>query len=116
VTPSDRWDWSTLYALIAQDGIRNSLLLAPMPTKSTSHILGWNEAFEPFHAMLFKARVLAGEYDLLNRHLISVLKVSNIVHLILMTYSVAECGTRRCEKPSLLTAVPSRMFLVFQTI
>lgn len=48
VTPTDLWDWSSLKAKIARDGLRNSLLVAPMPTASTSQILGFNECFEPY--------------------------------------------------------------------
>lgn len=48
VAPSDLWDWATLKEKVARDGLRNSLLLAPMPTASTSQILGYNECFEPY--------------------------------------------------------------------
>lgn len=63
VTPSNLWDWSTLKADIAQHGIRNSLLVAPMPTASTSQILGWNECFEPYTSNIYTRRVLAGEFQ-----------------------------------------------------
>ena len=61
VTPSPRWDWAALKAKIAQHGVRNSLLLAPMPTASTAQILGNNECFEPYTSNLYSRRVLAGE-------------------------------------------------------
>ncbi|KAJ2611249.1 ribonucleotide-diphosphate reductase subunit rnr1 [Coemansia sp. RSA 1804] len=65
-TPSDRWDWDALRARIAQHGIRNSLLVAPMPTASTSQILGFNECFEPYTSNLYTRRVLAGEFQVVN--------------------------------------------------
>ncbi|KAF9941375.1 ribonucleotide-diphosphate reductase subunit rnr1 [Mortierella alpina] len=66
VTPSDRWDWSTLRAQIAAHGVRNSLLVAPMPTASTSQILGNNECFEPYTSNIYTRRVLAGEFQIVN--------------------------------------------------
>ncbi len=60
VTPSDRWDWAALKAEIAKHGVRNSLLVAPMPTASTSQILGNNECFEPYTTNIYTRRVLAG--------------------------------------------------------
>ncbi|KAH8677563.1 ribonucleotide reductase [Xylariales sp. PMI_506] len=66
VTPSDLWDWATLKDQIKQHGIRNSLLLAPMPTASTSQILGNNECFEPYTSNIYSRRVLAGEFQVVN--------------------------------------------------
>jgi ribonucleoside-diphosphate reductase alpha subunit len=70
VTPSDRWDWSGLKAQIAQHGMRNSLLLAPMPTASTSQILGNNECFEPYTSNIYSRRVMSGEFAIVNPHLL----------------------------------------------
>lgn len=70
VTPTDLWDWTTLKKDIMQFGLRNSLLLAPMPTASTSQILGFNEAFEPFTSNLYQRRTLAGEFIVVNKYLI----------------------------------------------
>jgi len=67
---SGRWDWTTLKAKIAKHGLRNSLLVAPMPTASTSQILGNNEAFEPYTQNLYVRRVLSGEFVQVNRHLL----------------------------------------------
>ncbi|XAO25672.1 ribonucleoside-diphosphate reductase large subunit [Cryptococcus bacillisporus CA1280] len=61
--PTDLWDWTELKAKIAQHGVRNSLLVAPMPTASTSQILGWNECFEPYTSMLYARRVLSGDFQ-----------------------------------------------------
>ena len=65
-TPSDLWDWTALKAKIAKHGLRNSLLLAPMPTASTSQILGFNECFEPYTSNIYMRRVLAGEFQVVN--------------------------------------------------
>jgi ribonucleoside-diphosphate reductase subunit M1 len=66
VTPSGLWDWAALKAQIKQHGVRNSLLLAPMPTASTSQILGNNECFEPYTSNIYQRRVLAGEFQVVN--------------------------------------------------
>ncbi|KZT60669.1 hypothetical protein CALCODRAFT_480559 [Calocera cornea HHB12733] len=63
IAPSDRWDWAGLKEKIKRTGLRNSLLLAPMPTASTSQILGFNECFEPYTSMIYARRVLAGEFQ-----------------------------------------------------
>jgi len=70
VTPSPRWDWAALRAKIADHGVRNSLLLAPMPTASTAQILGNNECFEPYTSNLYSRRVLSGEFTVVNQHLL----------------------------------------------
>jgi len=70
VTPSDRWDWKTLKEKIAKSGIRNSLLVAPMPTASTAQILGNNESIEPFTSNIYSRRVLAGEFTIVNKYLL----------------------------------------------
>jgi len=61
--PTDLWDWAPLRENIAKHGVRNSLLVAPMPTASTSQILGWNECFEPYTSMLYSRRVLSGDFQ-----------------------------------------------------
>ena len=70
VTPSDRWDWGKLKADLLQHGMRNSLLVAPMPTASTSQILGNNECIEPYTSNLYTRRTLAGEFAVVNKHLL----------------------------------------------
>ena len=70
VEPSNRWDWAGLKAEIAKHGIRNSLLLAPMPTASTSQILGNNECIEPYTSNLYTRRTLSGEHIIVNKHLL----------------------------------------------
>ncbi len=70
VTPSPRWEWDVLREEIKQYGVRNSLLLAPMPTASTSQILGNNECFEPYTSNIYTRRVLSGEFVVVNKHLL----------------------------------------------
>ena len=70
VTPkSGRWDWDALKKEVKQHGVRNSLLLAPMPTASTSQILGNNECFEPYTSNIYTRRTLSGEFIIANKHL-----------------------------------------------
>merc|ERR1711990_660686 len=75
---SGRWDWTALKAKIAEHGLRNSLLLAPMPTASTAQILGNNESFEPYTQNLYVRRVLSGEFVQVNRHLLRDLIANNL--------------------------------------
>uniref|UniRef100_A0A6C0E2L3 ribonucleoside-diphosphate reductase n=1 Tax=viral metagenome TaxID=1070528 RepID=A0A6C0E2L3_9ZZZZ len=73
VIPSDRYDWSSLKTNIVNYGLRNSLLVAPMPTASTSQILGYNECFEPITSNIYSRRTLAGEFVVPNKYLIKEL-------------------------------------------
>ena len=66
---NSRWDWTTLRQNITERGVRNSLLVAPMPTASTSQILGNNECFEPYTSNMYTRRTLAGEFTIINKHL-----------------------------------------------
>jgi ribonucleoside-diphosphate reductase alpha chain len=70
VKPSERWDWNGLRSKIKQYGVRNSLLMAPMPTASTSQILGNNECIEPVTSNIYTRRVLSGEFAVVNKHLV----------------------------------------------
>ena len=70
VEPSQRWDWEGLRQQVLQYGLRNSLLIAPMPTASTSQILGNNECFEPYTSNIYTRRVLSGEFQIVNHHLL----------------------------------------------
>ena len=70
---SKRWDWKSLRKEVVKYGVRNSLLVAPMPTASTAQILGNNEAFEPFTSNLFSRRTLGGEFVVVNKHLVKTL-------------------------------------------
>jgi ribonucleoside-diphosphate reductase alpha chain len=70
VKPTDRWEWDVLREEIKKYGVRNSLLVAPMPTASTSQILGNNECFEPYTTNIYNRRVLSGEFIVVNKHLL----------------------------------------------
>lgn len=78
VTPGKRWDWDGLRAEIKKHGVRNSLLIAPMPTASTSQILGNNECFEPYTSNIYTRRVLSGEFVVVNKHLLRDLANLNL--------------------------------------
>ena len=67
---SGRWDWAALRKEVKKHGVRNSLLVAPMPTASTSQILGNNECFEPYTSNIYTRRVLSGEFIVVNKHLL----------------------------------------------
>jgi len=73
VKPSDRYNWDELKKSIIENGVRNSLFVAPMPTASTSQILGYNECFEPFTSNLYSRRTLAGEFVVVNKYLMKEL-------------------------------------------
>ena len=73
VTPSNRYDWNKLKQSIIEKGLRNSLFVAPMPTASTSQILGYNECFEPFTSNIYSRRTLAGEFVVINKYLMKEL-------------------------------------------
>jgi len=68
---SGRWDWNKLRKDVLKHGVRNSLLVAPMPTASTSQILGNNECFEPYTSNIYTRRVLSGEFIIVNKHLLN---------------------------------------------
>eukprot|EP01124_Arcella_intermedia_P018631 TRINITY_DN2569_c0_g1_i1.p1 TRINITY_DN2569_c0_g1~~TRINITY_DN2569_c0_g1_i1.p1 ORF type:complete len:812 (-),score=191.45 TRINITY_DN2569_c0_g1_i1:63-2456(-) len=70
VTPITSWDWNGLRKKVVTHGMRNSLLVAPMPTATTSQILGNNECFEPFTSNIYNRRVLAGEFTIINKYLV----------------------------------------------
>ena len=78
VAPSDRHDWGSLRKDVMEFGVRNSLLLAPMPTASTSQILGNNECFEPYTSNIYNRRVLSGEFAVVNKHLLKDLGKLNL--------------------------------------
>jgi ribonucleoside-diphosphate reductase alpha chain len=79
VTPSSgNWDWETLRRDVVENGVRNSLLVAPMPTASTSQILGNNECFEPYTSNIYARRVLSGEFAIVNKHLLKDLIKLNL--------------------------------------
>ena len=90
---SGRWDWLELKQKVKKNGVRNSLLLAPMPTASTSQILGNNECFEPYTSNLYVRRVLSGEFIVANKHLMSELIALNLWDDKMMNRIKAENGS-----------------------
>jgi ribonucleotide reductase alpha subunit len=79
--PSDRYDWESLRKSVVDIGVRNSLLVAPMPTASTSQILGNNESFEPYTSNIYIRRVLAGEFICINPHL-----VKDLINMVILFF------------------------------
>lgn len=90
---SDRWDWETLREDIRKHGVRNSLLVAPMPTASTASILGNNEAFEPFTNNIYVRRILAGEFIMVNKHLVRDLSREGLWNDSMRRKIIAEGGS-----------------------
>jgi ribonucleoside-diphosphate reductase alpha subunit len=93
VTPSSRWNWADLKDKISMHGVRNSLLLAPMPTASTSQILGNNECFEPYTSNIYIRRVLAGEFMVVNQHLLNDLVDRGIWNAEVKNKLISEGGS-----------------------
>ena len=93
VTPSDLWDWAALKEQIAEHGMRNSLLMAPMPTASTAQILGNNESTEPFTSNMYNRRVLAGEFTVVNKHLLRELTSNGLWTEKVRNQIIAEGGS-----------------------
>jgi ribonucleoside-diphosphate reductase alpha subunit len=93
VEPSLRWDWYTLKAEVIKHGVRNSLLVAPMPTASTSQILGNNECFEPYTSNIYVRRVLSGEFVVVNKHLLKDLVELNLWNDDMKTRIISHNGS-----------------------
>ncbi|HRB26504.1 MAG TPA: ribonucleoside-diphosphate reductase subunit alpha, partial [Bacteroidia bacterium] len=93
VRPTDRWEWDVLREEILKHGVYNSLLLAPMPTASTSQILGNNECFEPYTSNIYTRRVLSGEFIVVNKHLLRDLVKLNLWNSEIKNKIVAANGS-----------------------
>jgi len=93
VKPSNRYDWDNLKNQIKEKGLRNSLLLAPMPTASTAQILGNNECFEPFTSNIYSRRTLAGEFMIVNKYLIRDLIKLNLWNETVKNNIIANKGS-----------------------
>ncbi len=93
VTPSARWDWAGLKRDIAAHGLRNSLTVAPMPTASTAQIMGNNECFEPYTSNLYNRRVMAGDFPVINPHLIKDLIAQDLWSLEMKHKIMAHDGS-----------------------
>ena len=110
-TPSPRWDWSGLKAEIAKHGMRNSLLLAPMPTASTSQILGNNECFEPYTSNIYTRRVMSGEFAVVNPHLLK-----ELVEMGLWSKSMKNRILSNGGSVQGISEIPARMQEVYKTV
>ena len=108
---TDRYDWDQLRADVMKHGARNSLLTAPMPTASTSQVLGNNESFEPFTANVFTRRVLAGEFICINKHLVRDLIALGLWNAGVKNELVAHNGSVQGIK-----AIPDRIKKLYKTV
>jgi ribonucleoside-diphosphate reductase alpha subunit len=109
-TPSSKWDWEKLRADIKQYGMRNSLLLAPMPTASTSQILGNNECFEPYTSNIYSRRTLSGEYIIVNKHLLK-----DLIDLGLWTEEIKEQLIAENGSVQNIKALPAHIKELYKT-
>merc|ERR1712151_385676 len=118
LTPkSGRWDWAGLKQKIAVHGLRNSLLVAPMPTASTAQILGNNESFEPYTQNLYVRRVLSGEFVTVNRHLLRDLIERNLWTEELRMQLIAHNGSvQQLELPADVKALYKTVWEIKQRV
>ena len=107
---SGRWDWTTLKGEIIEHGMRNSLLLAPMPTASTSQILGNNECFEAFTSNLYVRRTLSGEFIVLNKHL-----VRDLIALDLWSLNMKDEILRHKGSIQAIEGIPEHIKALYKT-
>ncbi len=111
VEPTLRWDWYTLKAAVLKHGVRNSLLVAPMPTASTSQILGNNECFEPYTSNIYVRRVLSGEFVVVNKHLLKDLVELNLWNDEMKTKIISHNGS--VQK---IDGIPDHIKEVYKTV
>lgn len=108
---SGRWDWEDLRTKVAKCGVRNSLLVAPMPTASTSQILGNNECFEPYTSNLYTRRVLSGEFTIVNTHLVRDLQKLKLWNTAMKNRIVAANGSVQG-----IEEIPQHIRLLYKTV
>ena len=108
---SGRWDWAKLRDQVIKNGVRNSLLVAPMPTASTSQILGNNEAFEPYTSNIYTRRVLSGEFIVVNKHLLE-----DLVELGLWNNTMKEDIMRANGSIQHIEAIPQDLKDLYKTV
>lgn len=111
VEPSDLWDWAELKAKVAKHGLRNSLLVAPMPTASTSQILGFNECFEPYTSNIYTRRVLAGEFQVVNPWLLRELVERGLWDDQMKNRIIADNGSIQR-----IAAIPDQVKKLYKTV
>ncbi len=108
---SGRWNWDKLRKQVMQYGVRNSLLVAPMPTASTSQILGNNEAFEPYTSNIYTRRVLSGEFIVVNKHLLE-----DLVQLGLWNHEMKEEIMRANGSIQQIDRIPQDLKELYKTV
>jgi ribonucleoside-diphosphate reductase alpha chain len=108
---SGRWDWKALRKKVMKNGVRNSLLVAPMPTASTSQILGNNEAFEPYTSNIYTRRVLSGEFIVVNKHLLE-----DLVELGLWNNEMKEDIMRANGSVQHIDIIPQELKNLYKTV
>lgn len=108
--PEGRYDWAALKAKVKETGLRNSLLVAPMPTASTAQILGNNEAFEPFSSNLYVRKTLAGEFVIINKHL-----VKDLIRLGLWNVEMKDAIIRSRGSVQTIPNVPDDIKSIYKT-
>lgn len=108
---SGRWDWESLRKEVVKHGVRNSLLVAPMPTASTSQILGNNEAFEPYTSNIYTRRVLSGEFIVVNKHLLE-----DLVKLGLWNETLKQEIMRHNGSVQNIDAIPQDIKELYKTV
>ncbi len=108
---SGRWDWAKLRKEVLKNGVRNSLLVAPMPTASTSQILGNNECFEPYTSNIYTRRVLSGEFIVVNKHLLE-----DLVNLGLWNEDLKQQLMRANGSVQDIEAVPQDIKELYKTV
>jgi ribonucleoside-diphosphate reductase alpha chain len=108
---SGRWDWAKLRKSVKKHGVRNSLLVAPMPTASTSQILGNNECFEPYTSNIYTRRVLSGEFIVVNKHLLE-----DLVRLGLWNDDLKQELMRANGSVQQITAIPEDIKELYKTV
>jgi ribonucleoside-diphosphate reductase alpha chain len=111
VEPTLRWDWYTLKAEVLKYGVRNSLLVAPMPTASTSQILGNNECFEPYTSNIYVRRVLSGEFVVVNKHLLKDLIELNLWNDEMKNHIISHNGS--VQK---IDSIPDEIKEIYKTV
>ncbi|KAI4501438.1 hypothetical protein M0802_003315 [Mischocyttarus mexicanus] len=111
VTPTNLWNWKVLKEKIAKHGVRNSLLLAPMPTASTAQILGNNESIEPYTSNIYSRRVLSGEYQIVNPHLLKDLIEENLWNEDIKNEIIANNGSIQD-----IDSIPNELKLLYKTV
>ncbi|XP_030745577.1 ribonucleoside-diphosphate reductase large subunit-like [Sitophilus oryzae] len=109
--PTTLWDWSALKVKIAKHGVRNSLLLAPMPTASTAQILGNNESVEPYTSNIYTRRVLSGEFQIVNHHLLKDLTNRGLWNDVMKNQIIANRGSIQN-----IPGIPDDLKAIYKTV